>query len=127
MPMELEDFAKRVRQACVDAAVQAYEDAGIHGLCTEGRWEAAVSALRTVELARPLRELEHCARPSRPRARGAACAHLRHAALPPADERAGRRNRRRYRELLRGGLMEHYVTLFDSMFLPLPDTGLGEL
>jgi hypothetical protein len=50
MHMEAEDFAKRVRKACVDAAVQAYEDAGVQGLCAEGRWEAAVSALKTVEL-----------------------------------------------------------------------------
>ena len=57
--MELEDLAKRIRDGCIEAALQAYEDAGIHGLCTEGRWKAAVSALRTVELARPLRELEH--------------------------------------------------------------------
>ena len=54
--MELEDFAKRVRQASVDAAVQAYEDAGVLGLCAEGRWEAAVSALKTVELTPLLRE-----------------------------------------------------------------------
>jgi len=54
--MELEDFAKRVRQACVDAAVQAYEDAGVQGLCAEGRWEAAVSALKTVEFTPLLRE-----------------------------------------------------------------------
>ena len=56
MHMELEDFAKRVRQACVDAAVQAYEDAGVQGLCAEGRWEAAVGALKTVELTPLLRE-----------------------------------------------------------------------
>jgi hypothetical protein len=56
MHMELEDFAKRVRQACVDAAVQAYEDAGVQGLCAEGRWEAVVGALKTVELTPLLRE-----------------------------------------------------------------------
>jgi hypothetical protein len=56
MHMELEDFAKHVRQACVDAAVQAYEDAGVQGLCAEGRWEAAVGALKTVELTPLLRE-----------------------------------------------------------------------
>lgn len=56
--MELEDFAKRVRRACVDAAVQAYEDAGVQGLCAEGRWEAAVSAMKTVELTPLLREFK---------------------------------------------------------------------
>ena len=57
--MELEDLAKRVRAACLEAALQAYEDAGMQGLCAEGRWEAAISALKTVEIARLLRELKH--------------------------------------------------------------------
>jgi hypothetical protein len=56
--MELEDLAKRIRAACVEAALQAYEDAGMQGLCAEGRWEAALSALRTVELAPLLRQLK---------------------------------------------------------------------
>jgi hypothetical protein len=46
--MDVEDLAK----------LQAYEDAGIQGLCAEGRWEAAISALRTVELAPLLREFQ---------------------------------------------------------------------
>lgn len=39
-----------VRAACLDAARQAYEDAGIRGLCPEGRWEAALAAIRHVDL-----------------------------------------------------------------------------
>lgn len=39
-----------VREACVDAAVAAYEDAGMRGVCGEGRWECAVSAIRAVDL-----------------------------------------------------------------------------
>jgi ribosomal protein L12E/L44/L45/RPP1/RPP2 len=39
-----------VRRALIDAAEAAYEDAGIQGLCAEGRWEAAVSAMRRVDL-----------------------------------------------------------------------------
>ena len=54
--MELEDLAKRIRDACLEALLQAYEDAGVQGLCTEGRWEAAVGALKTVDLAPLLRE-----------------------------------------------------------------------
>ena len=54
--MELEDFAKRIRDACLEAVLQAYEDAGVQGLCAEGRWEVAVGALKTVELAPLLRE-----------------------------------------------------------------------
>ena len=56
--MELEDIAKRIRETCIEAVLRAYEDAGIQGLCAEGRWEAAVSALRTVELAPLLREFK---------------------------------------------------------------------
>jgi hypothetical protein len=57
--MELEDLAKRIRAACLEAVLQAYEDAGMQGLCAEGRWEAAISALKTVDLAPLLRELKH--------------------------------------------------------------------
>jgi hypothetical protein len=39
-----------VRAACLEAALLAYEDAGIRGLCAEGRWEAALAALRDVDL-----------------------------------------------------------------------------
>jgi glutamate formiminotransferase/formiminotetrahydrofolate cyclodeaminase len=35
----------------VDAALAAYEDAGLSGLCAEGRWEAAVDAMRRLDLA----------------------------------------------------------------------------
>jgi len=45
--------AERVRQACIAAALQAYEDAGVSGLCHEGRWEYAVDAMRGLPL-RPL-------------------------------------------------------------------------
>ena len=31
--------AETVRQACIATALQAYEDAGLSGLCQEGRWE----------------------------------------------------------------------------------------
>ena len=64
--MEPEDFAKRIRDACLGALLQAYEDAGIQGLCAEGRWEAAVGALKTVELAPLLREFQQCQQIDRP-------------------------------------------------------------
>ncbi|WP_152054319.1 acetyltransferase [Tautonia marina] len=44
------ELAERVRSALVRAAVEAYEDAGLSGLCAEGRWEAAVGAIRTLDL-----------------------------------------------------------------------------
>jgi hypothetical protein len=39
-----------VRAACLKAAVAAYEDAGIRGLCPDGRWEAALAAIRHLDL-----------------------------------------------------------------------------
>jgi hypothetical protein len=44
--------AEAVRQACIEAALAAYEDAGIAGLCAEGRWEAAISALQSLDVQR---------------------------------------------------------------------------
>jgi hypothetical protein len=44
--------AENVRAACLDAAIRAYEDAGIRGLCAEGRWEAALAAIRRLDLCR---------------------------------------------------------------------------
>jgi hypothetical protein len=43
-------LVETVRAACLEAALAAYEDAGIRGLCAEGRWEAALAALRHVDL-----------------------------------------------------------------------------
>jgi hypothetical protein len=49
------DLAELVRQACIDAALEAYESGGISGLCAEGRWELAIQAIRCLDL-RPLYE-----------------------------------------------------------------------
>jgi len=46
--------AERVRAACLDAAIQAYEDAGIRGLCADGRWEAALAAMRRLDVSAEL-------------------------------------------------------------------------
>ena len=42
--------AEAVREACIAAALAGYEDAGMSGLCHEGRWECAISAMRIVDL-----------------------------------------------------------------------------
>ena len=42
--------AETVRAACLDVARMAYEDAGIRGLCADGRWEAALTAIRQLDL-----------------------------------------------------------------------------
>lgn len=38
------------RSLLIDAAVAAYESAGLSGLCHEGRWECALAALRRTPL-----------------------------------------------------------------------------
>ena len=43
-------LAEAVRAACLSAARQAYENAGISGLCEEGRWECAVDAIRSLDV-----------------------------------------------------------------------------
>ena len=43
-------LARAVRDACLKAAREAYENAGISGLCEEGRWECAVAAIRSFDL-----------------------------------------------------------------------------
>lgn len=43
-------LAEGVRKACIEAALAAYEDAGIAGLCAEGRWEAAISAMQSLDV-----------------------------------------------------------------------------
>lgn len=57
MNNSLEDYAEAVRAALRKAATAAYEDAGVQGLCPEGRWEAAVSAMETLDLQSVLRDL----------------------------------------------------------------------
>ena len=44
-------LAEVVRAACIQAALDAYEEGGVLGLCAEGRWEYAISALRQLDLA----------------------------------------------------------------------------
>jgi hypothetical protein len=44
------NLAEGVRRACLRAALDAYEDAGLRGLCAEGRWECALDAIRSLAL-----------------------------------------------------------------------------
>ena len=46
----MNSIADKVRAGCIEAALAAYEEAGIRGLCHEGRWEYAVQAMRTLSL-----------------------------------------------------------------------------
>ena len=45
-------IADAVRAACVKAALDAYENAQMDGLCQEGAWEVAVGAMRALDVTR---------------------------------------------------------------------------
>ena len=48
---DVQEMADLVRKSCIEAALQAYEDGGISGLCAEGRWELAIQAMRILDTA----------------------------------------------------------------------------
>jgi hypothetical protein len=45
-----QQLAEQVRQACISAAKEGYINAQIAGLCREGAWEAAISAMEMLDL-----------------------------------------------------------------------------
>ena len=47
---EPQKIAEAVRRACIKAALEAYEDAQIRGLCREGAWEVAIEAVRSLDV-----------------------------------------------------------------------------
>ena len=57
-------LTEAIRRAVVDAGEAAFEDAGIQGLCAEGRWEAAVAAMRAVDVGRIAGTAHPAPRPS---------------------------------------------------------------
>lgn len=50
LPSDSLRVAEATRRALVDVALQAYEDAGLSGLCAEGRWEIAIGAMRDLDI-----------------------------------------------------------------------------
>lgn len=48
---EAAELVERVRTALIERALAAHEDARLQGLCMDGAWEAAVSALRALDVA----------------------------------------------------------------------------
>lgn len=42
--------AEAVRKACLEAARDAFEQAGVAGLCAEGREEMALDAIRSLDV-----------------------------------------------------------------------------
>ena len=43
-------LAQQVRDACIVAATAGYESALMSGLCREGAWDAAISAIQMMNL-----------------------------------------------------------------------------
>ncbi len=54
---EVQRLAWQVREACLRAARDGYEQAGIGGLCAEGRWEMAIDSIRSLDLGAVVRSL----------------------------------------------------------------------
>jgi hypothetical protein len=42
-------FAKRIIEECEKVLTEAYENAGLSGICAEGRWDLALDALRALK------------------------------------------------------------------------------
>jgi hypothetical protein len=47
---EQRQLAEAIRQACLQAALAGYEDAGLSGLCHQGAWECAIDAIRSLDI-----------------------------------------------------------------------------
>ena len=47
---EPHQLAETIRAACIQAAVDGYEDASMSGLCHEGAWELAIDAIRSLNI-----------------------------------------------------------------------------
>jgi len=50
IPPDGRKIAEATRRALIEIALQAYEEAGLSGLCAAGRWEVAIGAMRNLEL-----------------------------------------------------------------------------
>lgn len=50
MTQRMDQQAEQIRRAMIRAFERAYEDAGLRGLCPEGRYEAAIEAVRQLDL-----------------------------------------------------------------------------
>ena len=57
METDPQKLAEQIRGVLVRAALMAYEDAAIRGLCCEGAWEVAVDAMRDLDLSRAIAQI----------------------------------------------------------------------
>jgi hypothetical protein len=51
-------LAEAIRAACLQAALDGYEDARMDGLCHEGAWENAIEAIRGLDIEAVLKQNE---------------------------------------------------------------------
>ncbi len=51
-------LATAVRKACLEILQRSWEEAGISGLCHEGRWEYAIDVLQNLAVENLLKEIE---------------------------------------------------------------------
>lgn len=63
MPQQASKDARRsaaeaVREACLRAAQEGYETAGLSGLCEEGRWEMVLDSIQSLDVDKVLRRLD---------------------------------------------------------------------
>lgn len=56
-PQDHYQLAEKIRQACLQTALTAYEDARMDGLCHQGAWESAMSALQKMDVESLVRQL----------------------------------------------------------------------
>lgn len=49
---DTDDIAENTRRACLAAALRAYDEALLRGMCSEGAWEYAMDAIRSLDLGR---------------------------------------------------------------------------
>ncbi|MFZ0241609.1 MAG: hypothetical protein WAL90_08180 [Desulfobacterales bacterium] len=50
-------FAEAVRKSCLKILQRSYEEAGISGLCHEGRWEYAIDVLQNMAIEELLKKI----------------------------------------------------------------------
>ncbi|MFZ0612813.1 MAG: hypothetical protein WAM73_11290 [Desulfobacterales bacterium] len=50
-------FAEAVRKCCLQILRRSWEEAGISGLCHEGRWEYAIDVLQNLAVENLLKEI----------------------------------------------------------------------
>lgn len=56
----LRDTAQAVRDACLQAALDGYERAGLGGLCEAGRWEMAMDAIQSLDVSAIVNQHSKC-------------------------------------------------------------------